>query len=520
MPVDGCSTGSLGADEIVFDPGLAQATITLAAGQLEVFNDLSITGPVVDDAGGIVIDGNAQSRILFIEGSMASEFVVGLTGMTLTNGFESGSDGGAVHVNFADLDLDHVTVSDSSTESSSVGGILVRNGNLSLTSSSVTRNSTERDVGGLWVPDGNLNLISSTVSDNSADRSVGGAALGADADGSLYMIDSTVSGNSALSAAGGLLVGTGPGQTTSIFDSTFSNNTTTNSMGGALFIQSPDVEMTNVVVTGNSVNGGSDSRYGGGAWLGQGNMILTDVMIAGNSVARHGGGLFVRGTNLTLNDSRIINNSVTGDFPSAGGAMFIYQANVNNNNTTISGNTTESPGSVSRGGGLYVDLNSEIFLNNSTISGNSAQGDDGQGGGIHLIRGSNAALMHTTLANNTAASGADGIHLVPPTQFIDESQFSLNNSLIFQAEAGQTACSTQATSHSNSLATDISCTGTATSLSDIALQPLADNGGPTLTHALGRSSVAIESAGDCVADFGIDTDQRGMQRPGIDSSAC
>ena len=122
-----------------------------------------------------------------------------------------------------------------------------------------------------------------------------------------------------------------------------------------------------------------------------------------------------------------------------------------------------------------------------------------------------ANLVHATVAFNSSSGGADGVVA---------DQLSLNNSLIFQAEAGQTACSTKATSHSNTLATDISCTGTATSLTDIALQPLADNGGPTLTHALGPNSVAIESAGDCVTDFSIDSDQRGIPRPGLGSSAC
>ena len=127
--------------------------------------------------------------------------------------------------------------------------------------------------------------------------------------------------------------------------------------------------------------------------------------------------------------------------------------------------------------------------------------------------GSDVLLVHTTVANNTSGSGADGVH-------VSQSQLSLNNSLIFQQEAGQTACSTQATSHSNTLATDNSCTGASTDLTDIALQPLADNGGPTLTHALGADSVAINAAGDCVTDFNIDSDQRGIPRPGPGSSAC
>ena len=42
---------------------------------------------------------------------------------------------------------------------------------------------------------------------------------------------------------------------------------------------------------------------------------------------------------------------------------------------------------------------------------------------------------------------------------------------------------------------------------------LADNGGPTLTHALLPFSVAIDAASDC----GLDTDQRGFPR---DDGAC
>ena len=431
--------------------------------------------------------------------------------MTLTNGFESSSDGGAVHVNFADLNLDYVTVSDSSTEGASAGGVSVRNGNLSLTSSTVTRNSTERDVGGLWVRDGNLDLINSTISDNSA-RTGGGAALtSASTGGSLYMIDSTVSGNSASGAAGGLFVSTGEGQTTSIFDSTFSNNTAMGGNGGGLYIRSPDVEMTNVVVTANSTT--NSNRGGGGLFLGPGNMTLTNMTVSGNQAGRAGGGLSISSTNLTLNDSRIIDNFVVGDFGggavSGGGGLMLYVGEVTINNTTISGNSTDLG---SRGGGIATAF-TNLALHNSTVSGNSSTGN-AEGGGIHLSDDSDAALIHSTVADNTAVSGADGIHIAPP------SQFSLDNSLIVQSGAGETACSTQASSHSNTLATDSSCTGTGTALADIALQPLADNGGPTLTHALGPNSVAIEAAGDCVSDFGIDTDQRGFQRPGFDSSSC
>lgn len=41
-----------------------------------------------------------------------------------------------------------------------------------------------------------------------------------------------------------------------------------------------------------------------------------------------------------------------------------------------------------------------------------------------------------------------------------------------------------------------------------------------MTHAIGADSVARDAAGNCLADFGILTDQRGEPRPGLLSSAC
>ncbi|MBW2192042.1 MAG: calcium-binding protein, partial [Deltaproteobacteria bacterium] len=50
------------------------------------------------------------------------------------------------------------------------------------------------------------------------------------------------------------------------------------------------------------------------------------------------------------------------------------------------------------------------------------------------------------------------------------------------------------------------------SADDLKLGPLQDNGGPTMTHALGAGSVSIDAipGPDCEAD----ADQRGEPRPG------
>jgi hypothetical protein len=66
-------------------------------------------------------------------------------------------------------------------------------------------------------------------------------------------------------------------------------------------------------------------------------------------------------------------------------------------------------------------------------------------------------------------------------------------------------------------ATDASCAGfTQTTSGGINLGPLADNGGPTQTHALLSGSVAVDAALDCTLINGVTPltqDQRGQARP-------
>jgi hypothetical protein len=50
------------------------------------------------------------------------------------------------------------------------------------------------------------------------------------------------------------------------------------------------------------------------------------------------------------------------------------------------------------------------------------------------------------------------------------------------------------------------------------LGELADNGGPTMTHALGADSVAIDHIP--AVDCGVTTDQRGEPRPETGGDAC
>jgi hypothetical protein len=73
------------------------------------------------------------------------------------------------------------------------------------------------------------------------------------------------------------------------------------------------------------------------------------------------------------------------------------------------------------------------------------------------------------------------------------------------------------TADHNNVLTDATCFAGASDLvvADAGLGPLADNGGPTLTHALLAGSPAIDAADDGICPA---TDQRGVTRP--QGAAC
>ena len=149
---------------------------------------------------------------------------------------------------------------------------------------------------------------------------------------------------------------------------------------------------------------------------------------------------------------------------------------------------------------------------NSTFSGNTSTA--WHGGGIFHTDGQ-LTVTHSTFAENVAPPGtASGILVAT---FGAPANMTLTSS-VMEGNGGAFACAIEGggaatiTSGGTNVISDGSCSpiGTDQSSTDAVLGPLADNGGPTLTHALGAGSPAIDAAdaGSCTA-----TDQRGVARP-------
>lgn len=229
---------------------------------------------------------------------------------------------------------------------------------------------------------------------------------------------------------------------------------------------------------------------------------------------------------LNINNSRLINNKAK-----SGGAIQNDGGIVTITNSEISGNQAVT----GNGGGLATittaDSQGPINLTNSTISGNIA---DGSGGGLYFEGAGNATLTNVTLANNIAdndhnSTGAGGGLAQTTTSLVLNSTLIAGNfkSTRLVSDISGVINSTSAynlvgdSTGSSGLTNGVNQNkvGTAASPINPLLDPLANNGGATQTHALLVGSPAIDGGPTTCAAAPVNSvDQRGMARP--KAAAC
>jgi hypothetical protein len=293
------------------------------------------------------------------------------------------------------------------------------------------------------------------------------------------MTHCTVSGNSAGAGAGIYNSGT-----LTLTDCTVSGNSADEGVGGGIYNSSEGIVMlTNCTVSGNS----AILQFGG--FYNDGTLTLTNCTVSGNSAILQFGGFYNGGT-LTLTNCTVSGNSAD---EGAGGG-------IGNGGTLTLTNCTVSGNSADLGGGIYNS--GTLTLTHCTVSGNSASNLAGgivNGGTLTLIRNIIAGNSAPIAAEifNVATINAAANNLLGHSGLTDEGAF-------FGFGPG---------------ASDVNGTsdGINTPLASILDPILADNGGPTLTHALVEGSPAID-----IASEGPETDQRGVARPqgsGFDAGA-
>jgi CSLREA domain-containing protein len=272
-----------------------------------------------------------------------------------------------------------------------------------------------------------------------------------------------------------------------------------------------------VSISGLTISKGSASGDGlpgeGGGILNDGMLNISNSIIS-NNFATGSAGVFNRGT-LTLSNSSITNNSATNGIYSGSGGGITNTGTMSISNSTIShnlanggrgggifnantlsvSNSTISNNSTAGGGGAIFSERT-LSVSNSTLTGNRANSigtGSGAGGGIY-------ATGSATLSNSIVAGNLGGSDNIPDdiSGTINTANFSI---------VGDAATSGGITNGTNGNIVGNNGNGTR-DISTILNTSLANNGGPTQTHALLPGSPAIDAGQAALA-----VDQRGLPRP-------
>ena len=331
----------------------------------------------------------------------------------------------------------------------------------------------------------------------------------------------TFSGNSATVCGGGMFNNQSSPTLTNV---TFSSNTANCGAGITNYMFS-HATMTNVTFVSNT------AFQGGAIYNDNSNPTMASVTLTGNS-AQSGGGMYNLYSNPSLSSVKFSTNSAT----IRGGAIYNDDSSPQLTNVAFAGNTA-----VTSGGAVFNEDSFPIF-NNVLFSGNTATGDFGSGGGMsnsyssptltNVTFSGNSAVYYgggmvnddssptmtnITFIGNSAGNGGGMANLYSSTKPV------MTNSILWGNTPDQIfnqPLSTVTITYSD---VQGGWAGTGNINADPLLGPLADNGGFTLTHALGEGSPAIDS-GDPNPDNCPATDQRGFPRPidgdGVDGPRC
>ncbi len=262
--------------------------------------------------------------------------------------------------------------------------------------------------------------------------------------------------------------------------------------GGGGIYNAGTLSLTNSTFSGNRSN-----VQGGGIYNTGGTVTMSNCTFSGNTALFYGGGIMNYDGTLLVNDSTFSGNSVSSIGNSSGGGIFAEGGML------IVSHSTFSENSAGWGGGAIFanPATVSVAVRNCTFSGNSAW----YGGAIH--NRSTLSVTNGTFSGNRASVQGGGIYNAD-----EYGATTLKNTIVANSSAGGNCGGSIANGGGNLSYSDTSCPGIA---GDPKLSPLRDNGGPTLTMALGPGSAAIDAAVDatCAADPVNNLDQRGVRRP-------
>ncbi len=399
----------------------------------------------------------------------------------------------------------------------SYGGGIYSQGVLTL-SHDVLLGNTAGAGGGVGNAGGMLTVAGSTIKNNNGGQFGGGGIQNGgpkNIPGTVVVRSSTITGNVTRNEGGGIFSGqngrpaagwaaaaprrlcaparcaaprlaAAAGLVLHVIDSTVSGNRGSNGGGGIA------AEGT-ATLTGSQVTGNTAGDAIGGGVFNVG--IVTASTISGNTASSGGGAEDYPGLVMTITDSTLDGNHAAAD----GGALDVNQQ-ITVRASTLASNEAGGKFGEGMGAAAEIDGGATLIVSDSTIAGSTTQ--PAGRGSIDNFGGS-LALSFATL------SGSQGL--------LTGGGFDSATGTILVGTGGTPNCTVSLNETVGfNLSTDSSCgLSKKTDLTDVnpMLKPLANNGGPTMTQALPRSSPAVNAGGLPASSSCPAADQRGESRP-------
>lgn len=475
-------------DTIQFAASLANQTITLTSGQIEIGAGKNIT---IDGsaAPGVTVSGNNRSRMFLVKSNQDFPTTLSFKNLSLTNGYTAEHGGAIKGEHKANITVENVTFQNNVADQG--GGAIYSAWENHLTVNNAQFNgnkaiagNSERGAGAIaFVSPGNFVVRNSHFTNNAG---INGGAINS-LNGKLTIENSRFTNNNTLAGR---------------YD-TGKENPTLRGFGGAIYTDrasSSNEPSGTIRISGTVFEGNKGRAEGGAAYLytgGQDSINIQFTTFQDNEVQAlaqgnggNGGAMVVMSNTpnrgLTIANSSFINNAAS----SQGGGMWIMGAPTTILNSTFSSNqaTGSIPGKTvgqdyyPTGGAMTLYSNATIV--NTTIAQNRTAW---VGGGIGVAGNAQVSLQNTILDRNTAANGTNtwGIQQHTSGPLIDK-----GGNIQFPAEKGSNATS-------------------AIRIVDPRLGSLQDNGGGMLTYLLLAGSPAINNGTGSGAPM---VDQRGFAR--------
>ena len=302
--------------------------ISNSGAAVEVNNSI-ITGNVSEFEGGGI--SNSGEATLTVNGSTISNNVAGGDfssgdGGGISNTANPGSAGGTPTLNITNSNI-------SGNRAYRGGGILNYDGNLTISDSTVSDNTTSRysseGGGGIYNSSYTYSyysdesevktaeIINTTITGNRS--SYGG---GISTRGDLVITDSIVSGNTSNNDGGGIY--TRFDGNTTVSNSTIANNTASYDGGGISNSSSSNLEVIQSTITGNSATNGG-GIINNGYYASGGSAAIFNSTITDNSASESGSGITNNGDAIEVTSTIVAQNA--GDRDIAGESVFTSNGN-------------------------------------------------------------------------------------------------------------------------------------------------------------------------------------------------